>query len=95
MNEPNETPSSRSEADRSAFIFTIKFWMRPPEEVDNWAEFVELVQDHPVIRKKFISMDPDTSWPSLVLAKDLCLAIEAQSIARAEIEAWDRLARPC
>jgi hypothetical protein len=95
MNQPTKSAPARRAADTSAFIFTLKFWMRPPDEIDDWAEFVEMVETHPEIRTKFISMNADTSWPSLVLAKDMRLAIETQSIARAEIEAWERVARPC
>jgi hypothetical protein len=95
MNQPTKSAPARRAADTSAFIFTLKFWMRPPDEIDDWAEFVEMVENHPEIRAKFVSMDPDASWQSLVVAKDMCLAIEAQSIARAEIEAWERAARRC
>jgi len=93
MNPPMESDRSKSDADRSAFIFGLKFWMRPPEEIDSWAEFVDLVETDPGIRAKFISLSPDLSRPSLMMAKDLCLAVEAKSMAQAvndSIAALDR-----
>lgn len=94
MNEPSECAKSRSEADRSAFLFGLKFWMRPPDEIDNWSEFVELVEADPEIRAKFISLSPDMSRPSLMMAKDLCLVVESKSMAQAALDAVASLDRP-
>ena len=82
MNDPNESAKPKSETDRSAFIFALKFWMRPPDEIDNWAEFVELVEADPETRAKFVSVSPDMSRPSLMMAKDLCLVVEARLTAQ-------------